>query len=84
MNGCRDRPVPGWKYFSAVLGQAKLGPNKAWAAVAPRQTTIRGPTAEISASSHGRQAAISREFGFLWSRILPRGSHLKCFTAFVT
>ena len=59
-------------------------PNKAWAAVAPRQTTICGPTAEISASSHGRQAAISREFGFLWSLILPRGSHLKCFTAFVT
>ena len=37
-----------------------------------------------SASSQGRQAAISREFGFLWMRRLPRGSHLKCFTVFVT
>ncbi len=66
------------------LVRRNCGPSRSCAAVAPRQTTMRGRTAAISASSQGRQAAISREFGFLCSRILPRGSHLKCFTALVT
>ena len=30
------------------------------------------------------KAVISAAFGFLWMRRLPRGSHLKCFTTFVT
>ena len=34
--------------------------------------------------SHCSQASISRSDGFLWMRRLPRGSFLKCFTAFVT
>jgi hypothetical protein len=53
------------------------------AAVAPRHTIKLGLIAFNSASSHGRQAAISRAFGFWWSLRFPRGSHLKCFTAFV-
>src|SRR5439155_13004256 len=61
-----------------------FGPISACAAVEPRQTIARGLTARISASSHGRQALISTAFGFLWMRRLPRGSHLKCFTTFVT
>ena len=40
------------------------GPKTACAAVAPRQTSNLGLTRRSSASSHGRQAAISREFGF--------------------
>ena len=43
-----------------------------------------GFTTAISASSHGRQAAISAAFGFAWIRRLPRGSHLKCLTTLVT
>jgi hypothetical protein len=35
-----------------------------WAAVAPMATTSLGLTIRSSASSHGRHAAISREFGF--------------------
>lgn len=62
----------------------KSRPSRDWAAVAPRQTITLGRMAAISASSQGRQAAISVAFGFLWMRRLPRGSHLKCFTAFVT
>jgi hypothetical protein len=42
-----------------------------------------GRTAAISESSQGRQAAISTALGFLWILRLPRGSHLKCFTALV-
>src|SRR4051794_28692828 len=60
------------------------GPKIAWAAVAPMQTSKPGLTTRSSASSQGRHAAISREFGFLWMRRLPRGSHLKFFTVFVT
>ena len=44
----------------------------------------RGLTSAISVSSQGRHAAISAAFGFLWMRRLPRGSHLKCLTTFVT
>src|SRR5205085_603298 len=54
------------------------------AAVAPSATTIFGLTAAISASSHGKQAAISSELGFEWMRRVPRGTHLKCLTALVT
>jgi hypothetical protein len=59
-------------------------PKTDWAAVTPRQTITRGFTTWISASSQGRQAAISVEDGFLCFRRLPCGSHLKCLTAFVT
>jgi len=38
----------------------------------------------ISASSQGRQARISIAPGLAWSRFLPRGTHLKCFTTLVT
>jgi hypothetical protein len=64
----------------------KVRPSRAFAAVAPRQTTTRGPTMASSASSHGRQARISAAFGVLWIRRLAFASfaHLKCFTAFVT
>ena len=40
------------------------GPKMACAAVAPIATTSLGLTIRSSASNHGRQAAISREFGF--------------------
>src|SRR5687767_152109 len=60
------------------------GPIRALAAVAPRQTRTAGRTMEISESSQGRHAAISLAFGFAWIRRLPRGSHLKCLTTFVT
>ena len=43
----------------------KVQPRSACAAVAPRQTSTRGFRTSISASSHGRQAAISRALGFL-------------------
>jgi len=62
----------------------KRDPRNACAAVAPRQTTTRGPTARSSASSHGRHAPTSRVSGFVCMRRFPRGDHLKCFTAFVT
>ena len=62
----------------------KDGPKTDCAAVAPRQTSSFGLTSRSSASSQGRHAAISRELGFLWMRRFPRGSHLKCFTVFVT
>ena len=45
---------------------------------------LEGRRHAISASSHGRQAAISTELGFWWIRFLPRGTHLKCLTTFVT
>src|ERR1043166_5531854 len=61
-----------------------FGPITACAAVEPRQTIAFGLTTEISEWSQGRHAAISTAFGFLWMRRLPRGSHLKCFTTFVT
>ena len=61
-----------------------FGPITACAAVEPRQTMARGLITAISASSQGRQAVISAAFGFLWMRRLPRGSHLKCLTTFVT
>ena len=48
------------------------GPNIVRAAVEPMATTRFGLTSRSSAASHGRQAAVSREFGFL------------CFTALVT
>ena len=58
----------------------KSRPSRAWAATAPRATTILGWTASISASSHGRQAETSAALGFWWMRRLPRASHLKCLT----
>jgi len=48
-----------------MLGDAKIAPEQRRAAVAPRQTTTLGRRTAISASSHGRQAAISAAFGFL-------------------
>src|SRR5438874_2258132 len=54
------------------------------AALAPSSTTTSGWIARSSASSHGLHALISDMRGFLWMRRLPRGSHLKCFTALVT
>ena len=62
----------------------KAAPSRLCAAVAPRQTMTSGFTTAISASSHGRQARISCAFGLAWMRRLPRGSHLKCLTTFVT
>ncbi|SPE55271.1 hypothetical protein SBV1_2120009 [Verrucomicrobia bacterium] len=59
-------------------------PSSACAAVAPRQTSTSGFTVPSSASSHGRHAATSLAFGFLWICCCPLGSHLKCFTALVT
>src|SRR5690606_28172790 len=59
-------------------------PNSACDAVAPSVTRTRGFTTASSALSHGLHASISRAFGGWWIRRLPRGSHLKCFTAFVT
>jgi len=56
----------------------------AFAAVAPSATMSFGFTASISPSSHWEQASISRCAGVLCRRRLPRGSHLKCFTALVT
>ena len=41
------------------------GPRRERAAVAPRQSSIFGRTAAISANSHGRQSATSRAEGFL-------------------
>jgi len=66
--------------FAPVLRDAKTFPSKACAAVAPRQTITFGRSLAISASSHGRHAAISAALGFLWMRRFPRGSQLKCFT----
>src|SRR5688572_17961655 len=54
----------------------KAGPITALAAVAPRHTMIRGRTVAISASSHGRQAAISPAFGLACILRFPLGSHL--------
>ena len=51
--------------------------------ISGRHTTTRGFTLASSASSHPRQACTSTGLGREWSRRLPRGSHLKCFTAFV-
>src|SRR5687768_18125226 len=62
----------------------KLAPSIDCAAVAPRHTTTAGLMERSSASSHGRHAFTSDARGFLWMRRLPRGSHLKCFTALVT
>ena len=70
--------------LAALLRHLEGFPSSACAAVAPRQTSTRGLTSAISVSSHGRQAAISPAFGFVWIRRLPRGSHLKCFTTLVT
>src|SRR4051794_17898195 len=61
-----------------------FGPITACAAVDPRQMIARGLITATSASSHGRHAVTSAAFGFLWMRRLPRGSHLKCLTTFVT
>src|SRR5713101_7661270 len=66
-----------------LLVTRKEGPKIACAAVAPRQISAFGLTTAISASSQGRQAAISVELGFWWIRFLPRGSHLKCLTTLV-
>ena len=43
-----------------------------------------GFTIANSVSSQGRQAFTSPVVGLSWMRLLPRGSHLKCFTALVT
>jgi hypothetical protein len=59
-------------------------PSSACAAVAPRHTSARGRTTAISAASQGWQACASPGLGFWWIGFLPRGSHLKCFTALVT
>ena len=81
------------KTFSAILEEKErplsrvtrmLGPRMAAAAVAPKQMTVFGCTICSSASSHGRQAAISLGDGFLWRRRFPTGVHLKCLTALVT
>src|SRR5581483_1139425 len=62
----------------------KDGPNTDCAAVAPRSTRTSGCTSDSSDSSHGAHALTSSRVGFWWMRRLPRGVHLKCFTAFVT
>jgi len=66
----------------SLIGVAR--PSTACAAVAPMHTMTSGFNVAISASSHPWHAWISIKFGFWWRRRLPRGSHLKCFTAFVT
>lgn len=60
-----------------------FGPQKLCAAVAPRHRIMAGAIAWISAVSQPRQASTSTHFGFACRRRLPRGSHLKCLTAFV-
>ena len=59
---------------AALLRDPERRPSRACAAVAPRHTTSRGRTSSISASSQGRQAAISSAFGRWWSRRLPAAS----------
>jgi hypothetical protein len=49
---------------SALATHPDDRPSSAWAAVAPRPTRTSGFTIRISASSQGRHAAISTEFGF--------------------
>ena len=67
-----------------LLCSVNFRPRNDCAAVTPRQRMISGETAESSASTQGRQASTSWYAGFEWMRRLPRGSHLKCLTAFVT
>jgi hypothetical protein len=76
----------GWTVVvtTGASGDAAVSPRWRLTVVAPRQTITRGRTAAISASSHGRQAAISREVGFWWMRRFSRTTHLKCLTTFVT
>ena len=84
MNGGRYRSVRGGKHLAAVLRKPKLRTEEILCCSCAETNDNLGRTAAISFSSQGQQAAISRELGFLCSRILPRGSHLKCFTALVT
>jgi hypothetical protein len=65
----------------APIGIAR--PSTASTAVVPMATTTAGLTARAWASSQPWHAWISSGLGFACSRRLPRGSHLKCLTAFV-
>ena len=60
------------------------GPSTDRTAVAPISTITLGARTAISWSSQGLQARVSATFGVAWMRRLPRGFHLKCFTALVT
>ena len=82
MANTRSTPLDD-KHSPKCLVKRKVLPKSDCAAVAPKQTIVRGLMTRISASSHGLQAFISRALGLAWSRRVPRGAHLKCFTALV-
>ena len=67
-DGCTVARALGASFDDNTLPRSRVtrndGPKTACAAVAPRQTNNFGLTRRNSASSQGRQAAISREFGF--------------------
>ena len=65
-------PVPGTPLYFEMKEQGRMLPDVNLA-------DIHG-----QAEFNFTHAAISREFGFLWMRRFPFGSHLKCFTTFVT
>lgn len=67
-DGCTVAMALGASFDDNSLPRSRVtrndGPKTACAAVAPRHTSNFGLTRRSSASSHGRHAAISREFGF--------------------
>ena len=77
------RSVVEVQYLSAMLGDAEVPAEQRLRGRRAEETMSSGRTASISASSQGRQAAISSPLGVAWIRRLPRGVHLKCFTALV-
>src|ERR671931_684328 len=95
-SSCTRKSADGWSVANTYgasalstnaprcLDTLKSLPITALAAVEPRHTMTCGFTAATSPCSHWWQASISRCAGVLWRRRLPRSSHLKCFTAFVT
>ena len=54
--------------LAPLTRDAEVAAEQRLAAVAPRQTSTRGSITSSSASSQGRQAAISDQFGFWWMR----------------
>src|SRR5262249_3887930 len=69
--------------FPRSLDSTTGRPASAAAAVTPSARMSLGLTMSISWHSHTRQTSTSKRLGSLCSRFLPRGSFLKCFTAFV-
>ena len=52
--------------------------------IAAQQYTLRNYTMNDGLSNDNVYRTYQDARGFLWIRRLPRGSHLKCFTALVT